>query len=162
MAWQKPMLAFQRKKMEDNTFFEILADTDYDDSVDAVLAMLCKIKNKPPHAGIGAAQVYDVFCEDNDDVARVVACAILKHHSVATESMAAFEISPKFLRDLSLLLKELGITESLSLDLKGKQKKLSDFIPDKEKERLTYLFFVRILRLCDQKATESFEKYYRL
>lgn len=162
MAWQKPMLAYQRKKMEDNTYFEILAHTDYDESVDADLATLCKIKNKPPHAGIGAAQVYDVFCEENDDVARVFACAILKHHSVATESMAAFEISPKFLRDLSLLLKELGITESLSLDLKGKQEKLSDFIPDKEKEWLTYLFFVRILRLCDQKATESIEKYYRL
>lgn len=161
MAWQKPMLAFQRKKMEDNTFFEILAHTDYDESVDADLAMLCNIKNKPPHAGIGAARVYDVFCEDSDDVARAVACAILKHHSVATESMAAFEISPKCLSDLSLLLKELGIKESLSLDLKGKQENLSDFIPDKDKEWLTYLFFVRILRLCDQKATESIEKYYK-
>lgn len=162
MAWQKPMLAFQRKKMADDAYFEILAHTDYDESTDKELAISCKINNKPPHAGIGAAQVYDVFCEDNDEVAREVACAILKHHSVATESMTAFEISPKCLSDLSLLLKELGIKESLSLNLKGRQENLSDLIPDKEKEWLMYLFFVRILRLCDQKATESIEKYYRL
>lgn len=162
MAWQKPMLAFQRKKMADDAYFEILAHTDYNESTDKELAMSCKINNKPPHAGIGAAQVYDAFCEDNYDVARAVACAVLKHHSVATESMAAFEISPKCLSDLSLLLKELGIKENLSLDMEGRQDGLSDLIPTKEKDWLTYLFFVRILRLCDQKATESIEKYYRL
>lgn len=160
-VWQKPMLAFQRKKMANDLYYEVLAHTDYDESVDVELAMLCKIRNKPPHAGIGATQIYDLFNKDDDEIARAAACAIMKHHSVDTESVEVYEISRKYLTDLSRLLKELSI-KCPSFNLKGRKESLKDIVPEKDKEWLTYLFFVRILRLCDQKATALIEKYYQL
>jgi CRISPR-associated endonuclease/helicase Cas3 len=45
---------------------------------------------------------------------------------------------------------------------KGKEESLEDIALDKDKEWILYFLFVRILRICDQKATESFEKYYTL
>ena len=154
------MLAFQRKKMANDLYYEVLAHTDYDESVDVELAMLCKIRNKPPHAGIGATQIYDLFNKEDDEVARAAACAIMKHHSVDTESVEVYEISRKYLTDLSRLLKELSI-KCPSFNLKGRKESLKDIVPEKDKEWLTYLFFVRILRLCDQKATALIEKYYQ-
>ncbi len=162
-AWQKPMLEYQRKKMNDNSYFEILAHTDYDESVDAELATICKIKNKPAHAGIGAMQVYEMLIDDyGEKIARIAGCAILKHHGVDTNSFVSFAISDKGLNDTNLLAKEYNIKGPFKRKERGES--LSDIIPNNgnDKEWLLYLLIVRILRLCDQKATESMEKYYTI
>ena len=159
-AWQSIMLEYQRKKMNDDQYFEILAHTDYDQLLDEILAKACKIKSKPSHAGIGAMQVYEMlFDEYGEEIGRTVGCAILKHHSVDSKSFESFSISDEHLSDMKKLLDELKFAGTLIQ--KGCGEDLTDIIPNKvkDKEWLLYLFFARILRLCDQKATESFEKY---
>jgi CRISPR-associated endonuclease/helicase Cas3 len=57
-----------------------------------------------------------------------------------------------------LLKKECQIDSELIP--KGKEESLEEIMPTQQ-GWLLYLFMVRILRLCDQKATESLEKYYQ-
>lgn len=162
-SWQKPMLEFQRNKMDDEKYFDILAHTDYNETTDKELMKIFKIKQKPPHAGIGALQLYKILNEEyGEKIARCVACAILKHHGVKTESFAAFSISEKCLEDIKRLMTENNIEGNLIL--KNREGNLDDIMPElgKEKEWLLYLMIVRILRLCDQKATENKNKYYNL
>lgn len=162
-AWQKPMLEFQRRKMNNNLYFEILAHTDFDKLTDSELAKECNIKSKPAHAGIGAMQVYDMLFDDyGENIARIVACAIMKHHSIGTDSFETFAIPDKNLNDLILLANEIDIKYAYNKKERGDT--LIGLIPNKEnkKEWLLYMLIVRILRLCDQRATESIEKYYKI
>ena len=157
------MLEFQRRKMNDEKYFKILAHTDYNVTTDKELEKLCKIRQKPPHAGIGALQVYKILDEKyGEKIARSVGSAILKHHGVKTESFASFSISEKCLEEIRRLMSENEI--ECNLIRKDKKGILDDIVPDlgKEKEWLLYLMIVRILRLCDQKATENKNKYYKL
>ena len=162
-AWQKPMLDFQRKKLNDEKYFEILAHTNYNETTDKELERTCKIKQKPPHAGIGALQAYNALIDNyGEKIAKIVGCAIMKHHGVKTESFASFSISEKYLEEAKELMTENGI----ECDFIRKERKgnLDDILIDKgkEKEWLLYFIIVRILRLCDQKATENRYKYYKL
>jgi CRISPR-associated endonuclease/helicase Cas3 len=162
-AWQKPMLEYQRKKMKDSSYFEILAHTDYDELNDIELAKECKINSKPSHAGIGSVQVYDMLYNDyREEIARVAGCAILKHHSVETNSFETFSILDSSLNDLIKLMKELKLKYDFDKNERGES--LLDIIPNKtkDKEWLLYFIIVRILRLCDHKATESIDKYYKI
>lgn len=160
-AWQIPMLNFQRKKMNDETYFEVLAHTDYDAKTDKELGNLCGINRKPPHAGIGAVQAYDLlFDEYGERVARVVSCAILKHHNVDTESFVSYSITEKNMIDLKRLFNDLQFKGDFNKQDRGDN--LSDLIPTNEGERLLYFLVVRILRLCDQRATKIIDKYYTI
>lgn len=157
-SWQNKMLNYQRKKYGDSNYYEVLAHTDYNEKTDSQLAEQCKIKNKPPHAGIGAIQIYDAF--EDERLARAVSCSILKHHNVETVMSCDYQISDKCISEAKrLLASECGMNCSFSNF--GKSEKLTDIIPSADKEWILYLFIVRILRLCDQKSTENFEKYYQ-
>jgi CRISPR-associated endonuclease/helicase Cas3 len=161
VAWQKPMKEFQKRKTGADNPTEVLAHTDYDDSTDRELAKECKIKSKPPHAGIGAMQAYEILYDEySEEVAKVVCNAILKHHSPETQSFVDFNISDYSIKVIKQLFEEYSLKENFIKMEKGES--LQDILPTKDKEWLIYLFIVRILRLCDQKATESFEKYYIL
>ncbi|MDD2345819.1 MAG: CRISPR-associated endonuclease Cas3'' [Bacteroidales bacterium] len=160
-AWQKPMKEFQKQKTGIDSPSEVLAHTDYDDSIDIYLAKECKIKNKPAHAGIGAMQAYEMLYDEySEDVAKVVCNAILKHHSPETHSFVNFLIPDYHINIIKQLFDEYSLKGDFIKTEKGES--LQDIVPTKNKEWLIYLFIVRILRLCDQKATESFEKYYTL
>jgi CRISPR-associated endonuclease/helicase Cas3 len=160
-AWQKPMKEFQRRKTGIDNSIEVLAHIDYDDTVDKELAKECHIKNKPPHAGIGAMQAYEILYEDcSEEVAKVVCNAILKHHSPETKSFVDFSILDYCINEVIFLFKEYSLKGVFIKKENGEA--LDDIVPTKDKEWMLYLFIVRILRLCDQKATESFEKYYTL
>ena len=143
--------------------FSTILILSFREEQDSQLAEQCRIKNKPPHAGIGAAQIYDIIYDEynNDEqLARAVSCSILKHHSVETVSFANYEIMDKCISEMKrLLISEFGMDYGFSQS--GKSEKLTDLIPTIDKEWILYLFIVRILRLCDQKSTENFEKYYQ-
>lgn len=158
-AWQKPMKEFQKRKTGIDNPTEILAHTDYDDNTDRELAKECRIKSKPAHAGIGAMQAYELILDNfqSEEIARAVSNAILKHHSIETMSFVDFSISNACIDETNHLLKEYLFQGDLINKEKGES--LGDIIPRHDKEWLIYIFIVRILRLCDQKATESFEKY---
>ena len=157
--WQKPMKEFQYRKTGIANPNEMLAHTDYDENTDLELAKECRIKNKPSHAGIGAVQVYNILVDCySENIARAVSSAVLKHHSPETKSFDNFCVSNIGLNEMKHLQNEYGITGELLKKERGGS--LEEIIPGNEKERLLYLFIVRILRLCDQKATESKDDYY--
>ena len=161
-SWQQIMLDYQRLKCGNPNYFEVLAHADYNERTDLSLAKQCKIKNKPPHAGIGAVQIYDILYDkfENEHLARAVSCSVLKHHNVETISNCDYRITDKCFSEVKhLLVSECGVNCSFSQS--GKSEKLTDLIPTIDKEWILYLFIVRILRLCDQKSTENFEKYYQ-
>jgi CRISPR-associated endonuclease/helicase Cas3 len=165
-AWQKPMKEFQKRKTGIDNPIEVLAHTDYDDSTDKKLTKECKIKNKPPHAGIGAMQAYEILYDSYSEyntkeyLAKVISNAILKHHSPDSKSFVDFAILDNGINEVKLLFKEYSLKGDFIH--KGKGETLNDIVPTKDREWMLYLFFVRILRLCDQKATESIEKYYTI
>jgi len=160
-TWQMPMKEFQKRKTGVDNPTEVLAHTDYDDITDRDLAKECKIKSKPPHAGIGAMQAYEILYDKySEDVAKVICNAILKHHSHETQSFFDFNIPDYCIQIIKQLFEEYTLKGEFIKAEKGES--LQDIVPTKDKEWIIYLFIVRILRLCDQKATESFEKYYIL
>ncbi len=160
MKWQKPMVDFQYIKSGGKDFGETIAHTDYNKLVDDQLAKKCGVSQKPSHAGIGASKVYDImmdkdFCEE---IARAVSCSILKHHNVETEKSASSFIKEGNLIALRTLLTEIGYSFDISPENRESED-LSDLIPTKDKEWFAYFILVRILRMCDQKATKEIEKY---
>ena len=166
-AWQKPMHEFQKRKSETNKDLsynpdEFLAHTDYNDDIDKELSKACQVKSKPAHAGIGAIGVFElVKASYGESFAKAVSCAILKHHSPETESFESFNITNEGVNEAEGLLKEIAFNGNLISRKKGSS--LKEILPDSylnKNEWITYLVFVRILRLCDQKATENLEKYY--
>ena len=162
--WQKPMLDYQRKKIKDDNYFEVLAHTDYDGISDVALGKECCINKKPPHAGIGAMHIYDIVYDnfdENEGLARAMSSAILKHHSVDSNSFCSFEIKKSVLNDLNQLLVECGFEKEPMADISETGGNLSDCECSNIRERLLYFIIVRILRLCDQKATENLQKYYK-
>jgi CRISPR-associated endonuclease/helicase Cas3 len=161
--WQKPMKEFQKRKSGIDNPQEILAHTDYDERIDEQLAKACKVNTKPAHAGIGAAQVYDVLYDKySEEVVRTVSNAILKHHSPLSQRASKFYISNLGLKEQEKLLKEYRIDiDTHQLSSKEGESLLKHIGFNSVKEWMPYLLMVRILRLCDQKATESVEKYYK-
>jgi CRISPR-associated endonuclease/helicase Cas3 len=160
VTWQKSMLKFERNKLKNPKYFEVLAHTDYVENVDKELAKECGVKNKPAHAGIGAMQAYDIIYDEyseNEQLARTVSNAILKHHSVESKTFCDFKITDVCIKEMNKLLVEQGLNYSLFTQERGA---ILD-MPNTDKEWILYLFLVRILRMCDQKATESIEKYYK-
>jgi CRISPR-associated endonuclease/helicase Cas3 len=161
-SWQKIVKEFQRKKTGINDANEVLAHTDYDESADKELAKECGMKNKPPHAGIGAHQVYEMLYDlYSEKLAIAVANAILKHHSTETGSSDRFDIFKAGVIEIKKLMKEYSIEGELACKL-SKENHLGIEIMPSQDIWLLYLYIVRILRLCDQKATESLEKYYKI
>ncbi len=159
--WQKPMVEFQEKKTG-TPCREVLAHTDYNEITDRELAIECRVKKKPPHAGIGARQVFEVLLaewgEEGEDLARIAAYAVLKHHSVETNSCENFSIPEKYILEVEKLFEDCPLKGKFLM--KGRKEVLNDIIIENDKEQLTYFFLVRLLRMCDQKATENMEKYY--
>lgn len=161
--WQKPMLDYQRKKIKDENYYEVLAHTDYDGISDVALGKECHINKKPPHAGIGAMHIYDMVYDifnENDGLARALSSAILKHHSVDSSSFCCFEIKKSVLKELNRLLAEFGFEKEPMSDISESGDNLYDCECGCIRERLLYFMIVRILRLCDQKATQNLEKYF--
>jgi CRISPR-associated endonuclease/helicase Cas3 len=162
--WQNPMLDYQRKKINDENYYEVLAHTDYDGLTDVVLGQKCNINKKPPHAGIGAMHIYDIIFDnyhENEGLARAMSSAILKHHSTDSSSFCSFEIRKTVIKDLNKLLHELGFEKEPIVDVKELGDNLNDCECANAREWLLYFIMVRILRLCDQKTTENIEKYYK-
>lgn len=161
VPWQKPMAEFQERKTG-IPCREILAHTDYDENTDEELAVECKIKRKPPHAGIGALQVFEMLSaewgEEGESLSRIAAYAVLKHHGVKADSAGAFSIPEKCIREAERLFEDCPLKGTFRT--KGRKRELNEITLDNDKERLTYFFLVRLLRMCDQRATENMEKYY--
>jgi CRISPR-associated endonuclease/helicase Cas3 len=160
-AWQEPMKALQELKgnYKEN---EVLAHCDFNGLTDKDIEKQSGTNRKPAHAGIGAYALIEsaeevINATDFDYLSNSISTAILKHHGVETETYPDFSIIDKDYKQIEDLLKELGL--NVKLCQKGRKGKLIDNLPTNTEEWIIYLFFVRLLRLSDQKATMNFEKY---
>lgn len=163
IKWQKPMKKLQELKGNDNfNTEEVLAHSDYNELTDREIEKLSGAKYKPPHAGIGAFALIEnvqeiIDVSDFEELGNCVATAILKHHGVDTESYPDFDITNKDYLQINELLKSIRVTAKLNQS--GRGGKMIESLPTNNEEWIIYLFLVRVLRLCDQKATMNFEKY---
>lgn len=162
--WQEKMQKYQALKEEIDlkNYNEILAHTDYNckDEKDRALASKTLLHKRPVHAGVGAlaAQVILPELYNNDYLKGGISTAIARHHSPLSTSYPDFEISDTNYKAMQELLKKFDFDIELEKqDYKGQ---LESFEFDGYEEHLVYFFFVRILRLCDQKATEDLHKYF--
>lgn len=163
-AWQKPMRELQILKGNYETG-EVLAHSDFNELTDKEIEKQSGAKNKPPHAGAGAFAFIEsaeaiIDSDDYEDLANSVSTAILKHHGVETETYADFEIVQIHYKEIERLLGEIDIKATFPQKARGGN--LKDYAPRNCQEWIVYFLFVRILRLCDQKATMNFEKYLKL
>lgn len=169
--WQLPMQEYQaRKKSEANqNLYEALAHTDYNSNEEADVLLLKEIETKfgkrPSHATIGA-YVFQEIIENYFDNPYIKACvsnAIAKHHSVdlSKTEFPAFEISQTNYQEMQKLMDMFELNEKLIQKSSAyKIDSLAEFEFEGYEKYILYLFFVRILRLCDQKATENLSDYY--
>jgi CRISPR-associated endonuclease/helicase Cas3 len=163
--WQKPMQTYQalREGINPKDFKEVLGHTDFDPKSDddKKLGQKAKLNTRPPHAGIGAYVAQEVLEDvyDNEFITSSISMAIARHHSPLSLSYPDFDISDNNYQAIQKLLNEFDL--EIELEKEEYEGHLDGFEYEGEKERLIYLFFVRILRLCDQKATENFQKYFK-
>ena len=160
-AWQKPMRQLQRLKGNYSPD-EVLAHSDFNQLTDKEIEKQSGAKNKPPHAGAGAfvfiESAKDIINSSSyEDLANSASTAILKHHGVDTDSYSDFEVTDDSYKEVERLLEDIEIKTKLTQKTRGGI--LTDYLPSNKEECVIYLFLVRLLRLCDQKATMDFEKY---
>lgn len=121
-------------------------------------------KGRPPHSGVGAWVIIDVLDEWIgkerlfEKLYVPAAYAIARHHGVSNVSSPKFSISNHNYQPIKYLLNKYGFGQ-YNLLQEEKTNELDDFTQYSQTSFLMYLFFVRILRLCDQKSTDNFEKY---
>ncbi len=158
--WQAPMQRYQAAKEGAGFDGAILAHTDFDKNnpEDVSLAKRTGINKRPRHAGAGAAELLRVIEAwlENEDLAAAACLAIARHHSSTNQNSEVYKIPVASRQEMVQLLREFGFAD-LEPRLKGAAERLPAIGMDEY--RLFYLFLVRILRLCDQKATANLSNY---
>jgi CRISPR-associated endonuclease/helicase Cas3 len=164
--WQKPMQKYQalKENVLIEAFKDTLAHTDYDakNESDKNLAQKALLHKRPAHAGVGAFVSQQILTElfDNEYLTAAIPLAIARHHSPLSNSYPTFDVNENNFKEFKSLLNEYDF--SFDINRKSLNGTINGFaFDDWEKEQIVYLFFVRILRLCDQKATEDLEKYFK-
>jgi len=120
---------------------------------------------RPPHSGVGAKVIVDILDERYDDedlyynILVPASIAIARHHGITNFTYPSFMVSNHNYQFIKKLLTEFKMNdfELEQITKEGGELEVMDF--DQHEQFLLYLFLVRILRLCDQKATDDFEKY---
>lgn len=159
--WQKAMKNLQELKGNYDPN-EVLAHSDFNEKTDKEIEKLSGVKNKPPHAGVGAYALiekaeYIIESDSYEDISRPVATSILRHHGVDNCSYPDFSINLKDYEQVNSLLEEIEI--DVELIKTARNGKLIDYLPSSNEEYIIYFFLVRILRLSDQKATIDYKEY---
>jgi CRISPR-associated endonuclease/helicase Cas3 len=168
-AWQKPMRELQKLKGNYKPG-EILAHSDFNELTDKEIEKQSGAKNKPPHAGAGAFAALEIlgnFFNDKRKIKNIlfpIVTAILRHHSPETISFTDFKIEKTEFE----VFKSLWDTEtniaiiSQSRLVNMNQIQIDRYLINSRSDDIgiiIYFLFVRILRICDQKATQSIETY---
>jgi CRISPR-associated endonuclease/helicase Cas3 len=120
---------------------------------------------RPPHSGVGAKVIADILDDKHDnedlyyDIIVPASIAIARHHGVSNFTYPSFIVSEHNYQFIEKLLTEFGMNDFELEQNEMKEGELEVMSFDQHEQFLLYLFLVRILRLCDQKATDDFEKY---
>ena len=168
-AWQKPMKKLQELKGNYNPN-EVLAHTDFNEVTDKEIEKISGAKNKPPHAGVGAYIALEILGTHFRDKRKIknilfpIVTAIIKHHSPDTITFCDFKIdSMEFEIFEKLWNQDINILiEKKSNILEKKQFPITQYLINSRTDDigvLLYFIFIRIMRICDQEATKSINKY---
>jgi CRISPR-associated endonuclease/helicase Cas3 len=168
-AWQKPMRELQILKGNYEPD-EVLAHSDYNAITDKEIEKQSGAKNKPPHAGVGAFAALEILGNYFNDKRKIknvlfpIVTAIIKHHSPETSSYCSFKIDKlEFSTFKSLWEMEVNIPIKVqSRLLQMNEIPINQFLINSRTDDIGIVFYfllVRILRICDQKATQSIETY---
>jgi len=175
--WQKPMRCYQAKKegKELKDFKDVLAHTDYDrnNPTDLALEKECELYKRGGHAGTGAflalSVLGNIFSTEKEvkNILSPLSTAILRHHSPLGTTFADYNICEGGLNEFLRLYSELNIiwryTDNQSRLLSSKVYPIDKYLVNPDSNiiaNLMYFFLVRILRLCDQKATKNLNNYF--
>lgn len=160
--WQNPIREYQARQENKNIedFKEVLAHSDFNKNSqhDIQLANETKVNKRPPHAGVGAFLALEVVEEvfENDALKKSISMAVARHHSPLSNSCPNFEILDFYYTAMQELLTKFNFNCKLAQS--GDDETLADCEPINE--TILYLYLVRILRICDQKATGNLKKYF--
>jgi CRISPR-associated endonuclease/helicase Cas3 len=168
-AWQKPMRKLQILKGNYEPG-EVLAHSDFNELTDKEIEKQSGAKNKPPHAGAGAFAALEILGNYFNDKRKIknvlfpIVTAIIKHHSPETSSFCSFKIDElEFGSFRSLWEMEVNIPiKAQSRFLQMSEIPINQFLINSRTDDIGIVFYfllVRILRICDQKATQSVETY---
>ena len=163
--WQAPMQRYQAFKegIEPNKFKEILAHTDFDfeSEDDKLLSIKAKLHERGGHSGVGAYVAQEIIPQilDNEYLTSGISMAIARHHGPLSNSYSDFSIPNINYTSIQRLLNKFELND-IVLEQEGFEDNLEGFQFEGHEEEVIYLFFVRILRLCDQKATENLKLYF--
>ncbi|MCK9425919.1 MAG: CRISPR-associated helicase Cas3' [Ignavibacteriaceae bacterium] len=169
--WQRKAKESQRQKeyISDDV---ILAHTDYDSKTDSRIVF-------PPHAGAGALVVLFLLERSNpikklkDKIvtmlSKAIATAIMRHHSPLANDVTQYYLIQNGIKEIEQLLKVnaknfLPIEKENQILLTYHNDNISDYMVSYHYENLDlietilYFYFVRILRICDQKSFEIKEE----
>lgn len=162
--WQNKMQDYQRLKYlcEGKPIInEVLAHTDFDmyNSKHQEFAKQTGIFKRPPHAGVGAYVAQNIVEKLFSSVAlaNAISTAIARHHAPLSMECPKFDILDTNYVAIEELLKKYNFN-NIKLAKKGIKINIEGVA--NEEQHLVYLFLVRILRICDQKATENLKNYF--
>ena len=169
--WQLIMQMYQAQKEAIllKNFKEVLAHstTENEEDKELMKQVLKKMNlpQKPSHAGIGAVALwntlYELFNDPKDEKWFSSFChAILCHHSPTTSSYPKFDTT-LYKQEMKRLLQEINFNFDLDIIIDDEERNEFEFISKKSCQWLLYFYLVRILRLCDQRATVNMSKYYK-
>ncbi|CAN5607307.1 CRISPR-associated helicase/endonuclease Cas3 [soil metagenome] len=173
--WQKPMQHYQALKegIAPKDFQEVLGHTTFDqnDPKDIELEKTCNLKSRGPHAGVGAFVALLLLGKEykiKEDLLKILfplATAIMRHHSPLSTNVNAYSISDKnFEAFIDLYYEKIGqqrFDKPEILQGYSKEQNLEKYLVKGENtiSMMMYFFLVRILRICDQNATENKDNY---
>lgn len=164
--WQKPMQHYQalKENIDSKLFREVLAHTDYNskNESDVDLGKEAFLYKRGPHAGVGAYVAQNTISElyQNEYLKSSISMAIARHHSTLSTTFPDFKIGGDNYKAIQELLAEFKF--NVQLKKQNYKGNLEGFETGWHGEQISYLFFVRILRLCDQKATENLINYFNI
>ncbi|MDW8303090.1 MAG: hypothetical protein RML38_11560, partial [Bacteroidia bacterium] len=132
----------------------------------------CKLHERGSHAGVGAFVALSIFGNlfstegEVRNILSPMATAIMRHHSPVSTTFNEYNICNNGLDEFLKLYDELEITWKYE-DKRGRLRKSEAFPIDRYLvnpegdaiANLMYFFLVRILRLCDQKATDDLNNF---
>lgn len=164
-AWQTPIKKYQNLK-SGTEIKEALAHSDFDRTNPADIELLKKsgMNNRPEHSIIGAFANINVLIkefkleddEDIEDIVFPVCNAIAKHHNATTtlKNVKKYSIAENDYQSIIELLENINIHE------KPKKKLLYESsiditLTEPDYQKPLELILSRILRICDQRATEN-------
>lgn len=165
--WQKPMQTYQalKENIDLKSFIEVLAHTSYNsrDECDINVGKKALLYKRGAHAGVGAYVAQEIIpgLYKNDFLKILkssISMAIARHHSPLSKTYPDFKITGDNYKAIQQLLDEFKF--DIALERINYTGNLDSFETGWYGEHIIYLFFVRILRLCDQKATENLSKYF--